>query len=668
MLHTLMSTIGFPAKKPVRKSPATAQKNNQGNDAGQGPQTQQTPPTKPSTTAHKQPVNRPVPRAIKPSTANAKVRHDAPPPRPAQRQNRNTVIIPTEEQISELLRSKPQIISNEYLEPAHRQHIAALSNGIILIDKARQFNQETMTGINRLRRHNVVQKAHWAVSITDIQKFYGLNHAEISKEQQATRKRSLSTTQLDFVNNIILDALERKASDIRINVKKTSAQLRYRIGGSYETIRDYPRHDMVDKLTAMYGLMNDVSEGYELTKRVQGVLSREAIPEFGEKLQYIRISIRPAYRDGATFSGRLGTADTSAKTITLTDLDYSKQNAEKCFEAFDQPSGCFLLTGPTGSGKSTTLKASLEHIAIQTREEVAILTSEDPMEYEMGHGIIQMSLPAQADPTKRSSEFTNMISDMLRMDPDIIMIGEIREYASGIQAVTAAQTGHGTFSTLHINEAAGFASRFRAMNIPDYLIFDPTIIRVVIAQRLLPCVCPHCALNYHEAKKAKILQPHDIHNIESYFVGDLAPMLSLLRFRNVDGCKTKFAHDTSEEAEKKKKGCNDGYVKGAGSRTTIAEILQPDSKYMHISQHKGPVEATQYWANELKGISLGEHALYRVISQKSDPRDATKYAGKIFTASKERLEIIIEQSKHAEHENIDYYLKKSSDQSHDENN
>jgi type II secretory ATPase GspE/PulE/Tfp pilus assembly ATPase PilB-like protein len=176
----------------------------------------------------------------------------------------------------------------------------------------------------------------------------------------------------------------------------------------------------------------------------------------------------------------------SSPIIGLESLGLSKLELDILEKSIEKPYGIILVTGPTGSGKTTTLYSCLNKINSPKRK---ILTIEDPIEYQL-KGITQM----QVEP-KTNFTFANALRSMLRHDPDVMMVGEIRDMETAELAVRTSLTGHLVFSTLHTNDAAGGITRLLDMNIDSFLVSSSIVL--IIAQRLVRTICPHCKERYH---------------------------------------------------------------------------------------------------------------------------------------------------------------------------
>lgn len=195
--------------------------------------------------------------------------------------------------------------------------------------------------------------------------------------------------------------------------------------------------------------------------------------------------------------------------LDLNKLGFDERELKVFKDHISLPNGMILITGPTGSGKTTTLYATLSYL---NNHEVNILTIEDPIEYDLP-GINQAQMRADIGFT-----FAQALKTFLRQDPDIIMVGEIRDYETAEIAVRAALTGHLVLSTLHTNDAAGAITRLMDMGVESFLV--ASCVRMVVAQRLVRKICPHCKFKVSpDPIKLNLLFSNQNQKIESYFKG-----------------------------------------------------------------------------------------------------------------------------------------------------
>ena len=277
---------------------------------------------------------------------------------------------------------------------------------------------------------------------------------------------------IKVVNNIFFQAVQGRASDIHIEPYETSARVRFRVDGVLHDILCIPK-DQVSAVSARLKIMAnlDIAE----RRLPQDGQSRVRI---GDKLVDVRVSVVPT-TGGERIVLRL--LNKGRGQLTLQEIGFEPDMLTVFRNLIHVPHGIILLTGPTGSGKTTTLYAALNELNC---EELNILTVEDPVEYQLP-GIGQMQVKPKIDLT-----FANCLRHILRQDPDIVMIGEIRDRETAQIAIEASMTGHLVFSTLHTNDAASAMTRLVNMGIEPYLIASSVL--GVMAQRLVRTICPDC--------------------------------------------------------------------------------------------------------------------------------------------------------------------------------
>lgn len=277
---------------------------------------------------------------------------------------------------------------------------------------------------------------------------------------------------VNIINAICLEAIRRKASDIHIQGTKKSVNVRLRMDGVLQTVRMLDRsifENLVSRVKVMSGL--NVME----SRLCQD--GRMAV-QVGEKKLDFRVSIVPSVT-GQNIVLRLFNSE--SETLTLEQLGFSEDNFMKINGALKFPYGMILATGPTGSGKTTTLHAMLKEMDL---EHLKIVTIEDPVE-KVIDGVEQIQVNDEI-----GLSFESVLRRILRHDPDVIMVGEIRDGETAELAVRSALTGHLILSTIHTNDSISAVTRLRNLGIEPYLIAGT--LKTCIAQRLVRRICPEC--------------------------------------------------------------------------------------------------------------------------------------------------------------------------------
>lgn len=315
---------------------------------------------------------------------------------------------------------------------------------------------------------------------------------------------------IKYVNLLITEAIRRRASDIHMEPLEKRFRIRYRIDGVLQEVENPPKR-LQASIIARLKLMSNVS------------LAEKRIPQDGRiQIQVagkdvdLRVSVLPTVY-GESIVMRI--LDKEGLKLGLPELGFFSDDQEVFMKIITGADGIFLVTGPTGSGKSTTLYSALNYINQPDRK---IITVEDPVEYQMA-GINQVQVRREVGMT-----FSSALRSMLRQAPNIIMIGEIRDLETAEIAVNASLTGHMVFSTLHTNDAPGAVSRLVDIGVKPFLV--SASLRGVLAQRLVRRICPDCAASYTPTEK------------ELISIGMSVSDLSETNFQKGKGCVK--CHDT----------------------------------------------------------------------------------------------------------------------------
>lgn len=293
-----------------------------------------------------------------------------------------------------------------------------------------------------------------------------------AKLHELARQPSL----VNLVNLIILEAIEARASDVHIEPFESQVKIKYRVDGM-----------LVEKTPSSKRLQAAITSRIKIMADMN--IAERFVPQDGH-IEFmgkngkvdIRVSTVPTVF-GESVTMRI--LDRSASLIEMGDLGMNKACLEGFNHSLKKAHGIVLVTGPTGSGKTTTLYAALNKIYSPS---LKIITIEDPVEYQL-EGIVQMPVNP-----KRGLTFATGLRHIVRQDPDIIMVGEIRDRETADIAIRAALTGHLVFSTLHTNDAPGAITRLIDMGVEPFLLASS--LEAVLAQRLVRRICPHCKEPY----------------------------------------------------------------------------------------------------------------------------------------------------------------------------
>ena len=275
-----------------------------------------------------------------------------------------------------------------------------------------------------------------------------------------------------LAESILNEAINARVSDVHIDPGSRETVVRYRIDGVLRAVTTIPRA----KAGALVSRLKLIAS-MDIAERRRPQDGRVAFRSHGQEVD-LRVSSLPSLH-GETLVLRL--LRKGNDRLGLDDIGFSAEQRNLALSAIERPQGLVLITGPTGSGKTSSLYGFLGHLVSETTK---VITVEDPVEYELA-GVSQTQVN-----TKVGLTFERALRTVLRQDPDVIMVGEIRDAETAELAIQAAQTGHLVFSTLHTNDAVGAIGRLRDLGVPSYLI--ASALTMVIAQRLARQICEGC--------------------------------------------------------------------------------------------------------------------------------------------------------------------------------
>lgn len=370
------------------------------------------------------------------------------------------------------------------------------------------------------------------------------------------------TSVISLVNGILAAAVKSKASDIHIEPQEKSVHVRFRIDGHLRTMIHIP-NTLRGSVAARIKILADlnISERRKPQDGRTGILA-------GRRKIDLRISIIPTFY-GEKIVMRL--LDVKRARLVLSEVGFEEKELLLFMEAIQKPHGMILITGPTGSGKTSTLYSALN--MLKQKRDKNIVTIEDPIEYLI-EDINQIQVNAIKNVT-----FANALRSILRQDPDVILVGEIRDRETADIALRSSLTGHLVFSTLHTNTAVSSVNRLLDIGLEPYLIGSS--LSLVIAQRLVRVLCPHC----------KVAGSPDI------------------------GLVRKFQHWIQQyeiSVFYQSKGCEECAFSGFSGRTAIFEILRIDDRMKAMIANRASEQHLLFEARKNGLRSLAEAGIAKV--------------------------------------------------------
>jgi len=376
-----------------------------------------------------------------------------------------------------------------------------------------------------------------------------------------------------MLTTIMRNAVEQRASDIHIEPVQDKSRIRYRIDGVLRTVVTLPG-SVHPALIARVKVLSNMKLD-ETRVPQDGRISQT----YGEKRIDFRISTLPVVDNEKVV---LRILDTTKGAPNLEQLGYRKEHVDTIIEEVKKAHGLFLVTGPTGSGKSTTLFACLNML---NNEGVNISTLEDPVEYYI-KGVNQSQVRPQIGYT-----FATGLRSLLRQDPNVIMVGEIRDRETGELAIHASLTGHLIFSTLHTNDSFGIIPRLTDMGVEPFLL--AATMNIGIAQRLARRICEGC-------KEVQELEPEIIERLKK-------------ELREIPKKYIKEGSDIENPVFYHGKGCARCKQTGYGGRVSIAEMMLFTTSARKLVEKGFPIEEVQKEVKDQEMIVLRQDALLKAL-------------------------------------------------------
>ncbi len=418
-------------------------------------------------------------------------------------------------------------------------------------------------------------------SVSDILKELGAD-GDLAKEveelgesgTQGLTELANETPIVKFVNLVVFQAVQDRASDIHFEPFEDEFKIRYRVDGALYEMAPPPKHLALPVISRIKVMAN-----LNISERRLPQDGRISMP-IGNKQIDLRVSTLPT-QFGESVVLRI--LDRSAVNLDIDSLGLPKSVQEYIGEAIQQPNGIFVVTGPTGSGKTTTLYSCLRKInTIDSK----LLTAEDPVEFDI-EGIMQVAVNEAVGMT-----FGKALRSFLRQDPDVIMLGEMRDLETSQIAIQASLTGHLVLSTLHTNDAPGAVTRLIDMGVEPFLI--SSTLMAVLAQRLVRTTCKKCRTPFEPTENQLStlnLSPHDIGDKVFYYGR---------------GCVA----------------CNDTGYKG---RKGIYELLVVGEPIRRLINERAPTVVVRQKAVELGMVTLREDGLRSIFDSDTTIEEVVKY-------------------------------------------
>lgn len=471
-----------------------------------------------------------------------------------------------------------------------RKLLCLLNDGRLLIAEGHEMSPFVLSYRARLDRLNFTYRAQ-AVGLDEVRRAYE------GMRRDGTAERLDHTAMQVVAKDLIAQACRERASDIHIRVKQFSTEILFRIHNELVRVSEQTREHGARLLATLYSAMASVSDNtYKPGERQDASIGeREKLPA---QLFGVRIATAPT-STGSIMVLRLLYND-AGESADLELLGFTALQAAQIRELSRLPNGLTIFSGPTGSGKSTTLQRVLAGLIAENNGTTHVMTVEDPVEYPIA-GAVQTPVVNAPTEEARSLAFAAAIANAMRLDPDTIMIGEVRDRASAQGVLRASMTGHQVWTTVHANGALAIVDRLVDLGLPLRMVTDETLVTGLVSQRLVKLTCPHCRVRFRDSDAAR----------------DTALAARVLR----------AVGSAYDQVCVQGAGCEHCGSRGTVGRTVVAEVVCTDARFFTLLRDGDKQGATDYWLRHLGGQTLVDHALTKVAAGIVDPRVAERVVG-----------------------------------------
>lgn len=486
--------------------------------------------------------------------------------------------------------------------------LALFSNGRFLVSETYKYDGRVLSFEVLAKRKRLQIMAPEYVPMAALTAVYDyvqrVKTTSVSIIDDTSGEHEQAKMQRDFVT-IISRAAAMQVSDVHIVVGEHTTVM-FRVNGLMQTEMEYNQEWGESFVRAAFASA-DISDSNYAQNEYQAAqkLGRTPLRGSGGKLVLprsvlgIRLQFNPIAFGTRYVVMRLLYADKDSKEANdLQVLGFTEKQTQLFYRLRAVPVGMVVVSGPTGSGKSTTLQRNMIAMLQERNYEINLITVEDPPEYPIP-GARQMPVTNASVEEAKDREFTKALSAALRSDPDALMIGEIRTLSAADLAFRGALSGHSVWTTLHANSAPAIILRLKDMGVEDFKLLDPELMKGLTAQRLFRKVCPYCRM----------------------------PAKDHLDHPAVQRLRRAFGDIGLEYAYLRGAGCKFCDFRGVKGRTVISEFILPDSTFLEMMIKGELKKAINYWTIDLDGRTLRENAQERMLQGIIDIDEVERWTG-----------------------------------------
>lgn len=488
---------------------------------------------------------------------------------------------------------------------------------VVARDYAR--NSETSSVKIALQRRGYTWNNEFLVDLSVVASIYERTGGNVKTKGNVG---DVAHMQKQFID-LVAYAAKRRCSDIHLDFESHQGKVRVRSDNVIMKLHDLLPAEASAMCQAAFAMAEASDATYSPQQHQGARITEQSVKKKGLALPADVSSLRLQFdtlSQGRYLVVRLLYAQKVGSNEDVDSLGYSPNQMRDIRLIRRRKEGVIIISGPTGAGKSTTLQRALSATA-REQPGLNILTIEDPPEYFIP-GAIQIAVMNATTAEERDEKFRQAITAALRSDPNIIMIGEIRDTSSAMLAFEAAMTGHLTWASLHANNAMANLDRLRDKKVEFYKLTDAALIAGLIAQRLVRRTVRDISLTFEQACEAGIVSPE----LQEHLPKIAGPYLHQVRFAGIK----KFNEQTGKWVALEDE--NEAY-KG---RTVCAEVIRPDQQFLDFYKNDQKSEAQRHWIEHLGGMTMREHGLVKLLSGEVCPNEIDMEMGTLLDITPER--------------------------------
>lgn len=459
-----------------------------------------------------------------------------------------------------------------------------------------QFNQRAKSLAVLLKKSHNIRLIYTTREVLDI-----VEENLIAQQSKETKAHVNESELYDSLNDLFTRAVQAHASDIHFEAFERKTDIKFRVNGILVKVLEYAQEYSHELVRILYNVL--AAEGskdiqFDETRMQAAIVEKHILG----KPYRIRVQTAPRYPFGYSIALRMLPLDTKNEQ-TLEELGYTHVQTKTLYKAGMRPTGALILAGTTGSGKSTTLSTMIADKIVKTKGTRKVITIENPPEYVI-NGALQVNINDASDTAHHT--FADAIKVAMRMDPDVLMIGEVRDPSTAKLLQNSVQSGHQVFTTVHAQSAMGIFERLVGLGFERAVLTSPGFLSLLVYQVLAPLNCQSCAIPF-DLMKSKATEELQLEL--------LARVAEAVPADKLEGVKFRFEG-----------GCNECQHTGFKGRTVIAEMIEPDDTLLSLIRSEDYLGAKKHWVS-MGGIPLYINVMEKVVSGELDPHYAEDKVG-----------------------------------------